>query len=79
MIEQSERMLRESAGPTVAQEGYGTTYNAVNGNMQANKSDLLEQMTKYALRATAAKAKLCELEASVMAMQQHLAALSMAT
>eukprot|EP00978_Attheya_sp_CCMP212_P045790 scaffold360407_cov31-Attheya_sp.AAC.1 len=48
MIEEYEKLLRESGGTTMGQEGYGMTYNATEEN---DDSSLAESIVKYAERA----------------------------
>jgi hypothetical protein len=59
MIEEYEKLLRESGGTTMGQEGYGVAYNATEGE---EESSLAESIVKYAERATSAERTVADLE-----------------
>eukprot|EP00978_Attheya_sp_CCMP212_P010665 scaffold25948_cov32-Attheya_sp.AAC.3 len=60
MIEEYEKLLRESGGTTMGQEGYGIAYNATEGNEEESSS--AESIVKYAERATSAERTVADLE-----------------
>ena len=60
MIEEYEKLLRESGGTTMGQEGYGIAYNATEENEE--ESSLAESIVKYAERATSAERTVADLE-----------------
>eukprot|EP00978_Attheya_sp_CCMP212_P018828 scaffold52003_cov26-Attheya_sp.AAC.1 len=60
MIEEYEKLLRESGGTTMGHEGYGIAYNATEGNEE--ESSLAESIVKYAERATSAERTVADLE-----------------
>jgi hypothetical protein len=59
MIEEYEKLLRESGGTTMGQEGYGAAYNATE---ETEDSSLAESIVKYAERATSAERTVADLE-----------------
>eukprot|EP00978_Attheya_sp_CCMP212_P031336 scaffold118072_cov58-Attheya_sp.AAC.1 len=59
MIDEYEKILRESGGTTMGQEGYGMAYNATEEN---EDSSLAESIVKYAERATTAERTVADLE-----------------
>jgi hypothetical protein len=59
MIEEYEKLLRESGGTTMGQEGYGAAYNATE---ETEDSSLAESIVKYAERATSAERNVADLE-----------------
>ena len=60
MINAYEKLLRESGGTTMGQEGYGMAYNATEGN--EDESSLAESIVRYADRATSAEKMVADLE-----------------
>ena len=78
MVNEYERMLAEGTGPTVAQEGWGGAFNAV--QEQAGEDDnvsLLESITQYAERATAAESDVSTLKSEMGELRAQMAAMMM--
>ena len=61
MIAKYERMLQEGAGITVSQEGWGGAFNATTTKDDDNSS-LIDSITQYAERATAAESEVSALK-----------------
>ena len=78
IIGQYERMLRESGGPTAGQQGYGSSFHAAEETINNNSAALiLESVTRYAERATAAESEVSDLKTAVSVLQQQMAAMAM--
>ena len=76
MIAEYEQMLRKGAGTTVSQEGWGGAFNATS-TKEDDDSSLLDSITRYAERATAAKGEVSALKSQMGEMQAQLAAMMM--
>eukprot|EP00978_Attheya_sp_CCMP212_P042006 scaffold248931_cov33-Attheya_sp.AAC.1 len=63
MIDEYEKILRESGGTTMGQEGYGMAYNAIKDN---EDSFLAKSIVKYAERATTTEISVAVLEMGTM-------------
>ena len=57
-ITEYEKLLAESGGTTLGQEGYGGAFNAT----ETNEASLTESIVRYAEKTTAAESKVSELE-----------------
>ena len=71
-------MLRKSGGPTAGQQGYGSAFHAAEETNDDDSAALiLESMTRYAERATAAESEVSDIKTAVSALQQQMAAMAM--
>ena len=78
MVTEYERMLAEGAGPTVAQEGWGGAFNATEDPAtDDDNTSLLESITHYAERATAAESDVSTLKSEMGELRAQMAAMMM--
>ena len=71
-------MLAETCGPTAGQQRYGSAFNATQEQADDDSTaTILESVTRYAERATAAESEVSDLKSAVSALQQQMAAMAM--
>ena len=76
MVKEYERMLAEGTGPTVAQEGWGGAFNATEDPAdEEDTASLLESVTRYAERATAAESDVSTLKSEMGELRAQMAAM----
>ena len=68
MITEYECILREAGGSTVGQDGWGSTFNAIDTKGDIN-STLLDSVTKYAELATTAESQVGALKLQMRELQ----------